>query len=144
MTAGGFSLPLASGRDSEDDDYDNDYDNEYDYDHVHDFGAGGERGEFADGENNDNDNDNDNGNDHDHDQPNGLGLGRVDSLEHADAESGTLRATTGAGPRRRTVEWVGKPSVVGPEWMRMPLLTVGMLGLQVSSSELNRSESRRG
>jgi hypothetical protein len=23
--------------------------------------------------------------------------------------------------RRRAVEWVGKPKVVGPEWMKMPL-----------------------
>jgi hypothetical protein len=27
----------------------------------------------------------------------------------------------GAGGRERRVEWVGKPHVVGPEWMKMPL-----------------------
>lgn len=30
------------------------------------------------------------------------------------------------------VQWVGTPGVKGPKWARMPLLTVGMLGIQVS------------
>jgi solute carrier family 45 protein 1/2/4 len=30
------------------------------------------------------------------------------------------------------VQWVGKPGVKGPRWARLPLLTVGMLGIQVS------------
>ena len=29
------------------------------------------------------------------------------------------------------VQWVGKPGVKGPKWARLPLLTVGMLGIQV-------------
>lgn len=54
--------------------------------------------------------------------------------------SGGIAGGGGIG-RRREVEWVGKPHVVGPEWMRMPLLTVGMLGLQcVWSIEMGYGE----
>lgn len=38
------------------------------------------------------------------------------------------------------VQWVGTPGVRGPKWVRMPLLTVGMLGIQVGFlSSLNTS-----
>lgn len=30
------------------------------------------------------------------------------------------------------IQWVGTPGVRGPRWAKMPLLTVGMLGIQVS------------
>lgn len=30
-----------------------------------------------------------------------------------------------------SVQWVGTPSVKGPDWAKLPLLTVGMLGTQV-------------
>ena len=33
-----------------------------------------------------------------------------------------------------SVQWVGKPGVKGPKWAKLPLLTVGMLGIQVSLS----------
>lgn len=29
------------------------------------------------------------------------------------------------------VQWVGTPNVKGPQWAKMPLLTIGMLGIQV-------------
>ena len=31
----------------------------------------------------------------------------------------------------RNMQWSGEPKVLGPSWLRMPLLTVGMLGLQI-------------
>lgn len=31
----------------------------------------------------------------------------------------------------RTHQWSGETKVSGPEWSRMPILTVGMLGLQI-------------
>ena len=31
----------------------------------------------------------------------------------------------------RAVQWMGSPGVKGPKWGKMPLLTVGMLGIQV-------------
>lgn len=31
---------------------------------------------------------------------------------------------------QHAVQWIGSPSVRGPRWARMPLLTVGMLGIQ--------------
>jgi len=37
----------------------------------------------------------------------------------------------GAGGHGHAVQWVGTPSVKGPRWAQMPLLTVGMLGIQV-------------
>lgn len=37
-----------------------------------------------------------------------------------------------SGTQAHAVQWVGKPGVKGPKWARMPLLTVGMLGIQVS------------
>jgi solute carrier family 45 protein 1/2/4 len=30
------------------------------------------------------------------------------------------------------VQWVGTPGIKGPRWARTPLLTFGMLGIQVS------------
>lgn len=30
------------------------------------------------------------------------------------------------------VQWIGTAGVKGPKWARLPLLTVGMLGIQVS------------
>jgi len=36
------------------------------------------------------------------------------------------------GGPSHAVQWVGTPSVKGPKWAKMPLLTVGMLGIQVS------------
>ncbi|KAJ9099137.1 hypothetical protein QFC21_004016 [Naganishia friedmannii] len=50
--------------------------------------------------------------------------------EHGTGTGMWRRKRGGAGGRERRVEWVGKPHVVGPEWMKMPLLTIGMLGLQ--------------
>lgn len=38
------------------------------------------------------------------------------------------------GGPSHAVQWVGTPSVKGPRWAKMPLLTVGMLGIQVCSS----------
>ena len=38
----------------------------------------------------------------------------------------------GGEAERHAVQWVGKAGVKGPRWARMPLLTVGMLGVQVS------------
>lgn len=38
-----------------------------------------------------------------------------------------------SGSERHAVQWVGTPGVKGPRWARMPLLTVGMLGIQVGS-----------
>jgi solute carrier family 45 protein 1/2/4 len=35
------------------------------------------------------------------------------------------------GGPSHAVQWVGTPSVKGPRWAKMPLLTVGMLGIQV-------------
>lgn len=35
------------------------------------------------------------------------------------------------GNERHSVQWVGTPGVKGPKWAKMPLLTVGMLGIQV-------------
>jgi hypothetical protein len=35
------------------------------------------------------------------------------------------------GGPAHAVQWVGTPSVKGPRWAKMPLLTVGMLGIQV-------------
>jgi len=46
--------------------------------------------------------------------------------DYSDEEDGgnTLEMTeigeAGAG-RRREIEWVGKPHVAGPEWMKLPL-----------------------
>lgn len=40
----------------------------------------------------------------------------------------------GVDAERHAVQWVGKAGVKGPRWARMPLLTVGMLGVQVSGS----------
>jgi len=37
------------------------------------------------------------------------------------------------------VQWVGTPGVKGPRWAKMPLLTVGMLGIQVSRSSHHTS-----
>lgn len=31
------------------------------------------------------------------------------------------------------VQWIGTPSVKGPKWAKLPLLTIGMLGIQVCS-----------
>jgi solute carrier family 45 protein 1/2/4 len=38
------------------------------------------------------------------------------------------------GGPSHAVQWVGTPSVKGPRWAKMPLLTVGMLGIQVCRS----------
>jgi solute carrier family 45 protein 1/2/4 len=40
----------------------------------------------------------------------------------------------GGGGHGHAVQWVGTPSVKGPKWAKMPLLTVGMLGIQVRST----------
>lgn len=40
------------------------------------------------------------------------------------------------GRHNHDVQWLGKPGVKGPRWGRLPLLTVGMLGLQVSHRSL--------
>lgn len=37
----------------------------------------------------------------------------------------------GSGGGNHAVQWVGKAGVKGPKWAKMPLLTVGMLGIQV-------------
>lgn len=38
----------------------------------------------------------------------------------------------GSGPNGgHAVQWVGTPSVKGPKWAKLPLLTIGMLGIQV-------------
>ena len=42
----------------------------------------------------------------------------------------------GENTERHAVQWIGKPSVKGPRFAKMPLLTVGMLGIQVSGSLL--------
>ena len=36
-----------------------------------------------------------------------------------------------SSPRTHAVQWVGRAAVKGPKWARMPLLTGGMLGIQV-------------
>lgn len=42
--------------------------------------------------------------------------------DYSDDEDGDRLEMSELGQRgRREVEWVGKPSVVGPEWMKMPL-----------------------
>ena len=41
------------------------------------------------------------------------------------------------------IQWVGKPGVKGPKWARLPLLTVGMLGIQVRSSSASRLRAGR-
>lgn len=41
-----------------------------------------------------------------------------------------------SGAQAHAVQWVGKPGVKGPRWARMPLLTVGMLGIQVRASHV--------
>ena len=35
-----------------------------------------------------------------------------------------------SGHAGHLVQWVGTPSVQGPKWARMSLLTIGMLGIQ--------------
>ena len=40
----------------------------------------------------------------------------------------------GENAERHAVQWIGKPNVKGPRFAKMPLLTVGMLGIQVSGS----------
>lgn len=47
-----------------------------------------------------------------------------------DDSSGDYTALESGQQRPSRVEWVGKPVVAGAPWMRLPLLTVGMLGLQ--------------
>jgi len=37
----------------------------------------------------------------------------------------------GGSPERHAVQWVGKAGVKGPKFAKFPLLTVGMLGIQV-------------
>jgi solute carrier family 45 protein 1/2/4 len=44
----------------------------------------------------------------------------------AGAEEYDLGGTAG-----HQVQWLGTPGVKGPRWAKMPLLTVGMLGIQV-------------
>lgn len=51
-----------------------------------------------------------------------------DDLDGDDDIATSLESGGLARPSR--VEWVGKPLVAGAPWMRLPLLTVGMLGLQ--------------
>lgn len=42
------------------------------------------------------------------------------------------------------VQWIGTPGVKGPKWGKLPLLTVGMLGIQcVWSIEMGYGELRR-
>ena len=41
------------------------------------------------------------------------------------------------GGPSHAVQWVGTPSVKGPRWAKMPLLTVGMLGIQVYMSQMD-------
>jgi hypothetical protein len=50
------------------------------------------------------------------------------------------------GRERHSVQWMGMPGVKGPKWAKMPLLTVGMLGIQVSlaACELLRSQDGAG
>ena len=38
---------------------------------------------------------------------------------------------------RHAVQWIGTPGVKGPRFARLPLLTVGMLGIQVSLAVLS-------
>ncbi len=37
----------------------------------------------------------------------------------------------GGSTERHAVQWVGKPGVKGPKLAKVPLLTVGLLGIQV-------------
>lgn len=41
--------------------------------------------------------------------------------DYSDDDGDRLELSELGQTRRREVEWVGKPSVVGPEWMKMPL-----------------------
>lgn len=43
-----------------------------------------------------------------------------------------------AGARERRVEWVGKPHVVGPEWMKMPLYVLRVFFLRFLISRNSR------
>ena len=43
----------------------------------------------------------------------------------------------GGGMERHAVQWVGKPGVKGPKFAKLPLLTVGMLGIQVGGARLH-------
>lgn len=47
----------------------------------------------------------------------------------------------GGSSERHAVQWVGTPGVKGPKFAKLPLLTVGMLGIQVSSMRPLRSGS---
>ncbi|ORX38239.1 major facilitator superfamily domain-containing protein [Kockovaella imperatae] len=40
------------------------------------------------------------------------------------------RGQSSSSTSHHAVQWIGKPSVKGPKWARLPLLTVGMLGIQ--------------
>lgn len=44
---------------------------------------------------------------------------------------GDLETAGGIDPDAHSVQWMGTPSVKGPKWAKLPLLTVGMLGTQV-------------
>lgn len=44
------------------------------------------------------------------------------------------------GISSHAVQWMGTPGVKGPRWAKMPLLTVGMLGIQVGHDPPIESE----
>ena len=41
------------------------------------------------------------------------------------------------------VQWVGTPSIRGPKWAKVPFLTMGMLGIQVSLVKCNSDDYQR-
>jgi hypothetical protein len=46
---------------------------------------------------------------------------QMSELGEGDPDGDRLRRRRGRGVKERRVEWVGKPYVVGPEYMKMPL-----------------------
>jgi hypothetical protein len=50
----------------------------------------------------------------------------------------------GGNPERHAVQWVGKPGVKGSKFARLPLLTMGMLGIQVSLGSFHSARGSEG
>lgn len=56
----------------------------------------------------------------DSDAPQTIHVGPRDGIQLSEMGEASHRRQ-GRGMKERRVEWVGKPVVVGPEWMKMPL-----------------------
>jgi solute carrier family 45 protein 1/2/4 len=69
-----------------------------------------------------------------------VGGGFIPTSHADDYDIDELNAGSALGAH--AVQWVGTPAVKGPKWAKLPLLTVGMLGIQcVWSIEMGYGES---